>query len=209
LDAAGEVFAERGFRDATVREICTRAGANIASVNYYFRGKEGLYAEVVDYGQACMHGAYPIQIDPKAPAEERLTQFIRAFLRRVLDDSRPAWHTKLMSREMVEPTSALDQVVAKTIRPTFGVLGAIVAELVPGAGPDQVRLSCTSIIGQCLMYRHCRPVVERLFPGQAYGEKDIAQLADHVTRFSMAGLRGIAANQRKAEAAARKSRRVG
>src|ERR1044071_2795600 len=119
LDAAGEVFAERGYRNATVREICQRAGANIASVNYYFKGKEGLYAQVVDYAQACMHSAYPIRMDPSAPAADRLAQFIRAFLVRVLDDARPAWHTKLMSREMVEPTSALDQVVARTIRPTF------------------------------------------------------------------------------------------
>jgi AcrR family transcriptional regulator len=209
LDAAGEVFAERGFRDATVREICTRAGANIASVNYYFRGKEALYSEVVDYAQACLHGAHPIRIDPKAPAEERLTQFIRAFLWRVLDDARPAWHTKLMSREMVEPTAALDQIVAKTIRPTFMALSAILAELLPGAGPDQLRLAGASIIGQCLMHRHCRAVLERLFPGQAYGDKEMALLAEHVTRFSLAGLRGIAAgpDPRKLDTA-RKARRA-
>src|SRR5262245_12146367 len=133
LEAAGEVFAERGFRDATVREICTRAGANIAAVNYYFRGKEGLYAQVVDYAQSCMRQAYPLHIDSGAPAEDRLVQFIRAFLWRVLDDARPAWHTKLMSREMVEPTAALDRVVANTIRPTFLALSQILAELLPGA----------------------------------------------------------------------------
>lgn len=208
LDAAGEVFAERGFRDATVREICTRAGANIASVNYYFRGKEGLYLEVVNYAQACIKAAYPIQIDPKAPAEARLTQFIRAFLWRVLDDARPAWHTKLMSREMVEPTAALDQVVANTIRPTFGALSGLIAEILPTAGPDQLRLATASIIGQCLMHRHCRPVLERLFPGQTYGEKEMTLLAEHVTKFSLAGLRGIAAEPAKPSrgAAARRAR---
>jgi len=45
LDAAGAVFAEKGYHHATVAEICERAGANIAAVNYYFRSKDNLYVE--------------------------------------------------------------------------------------------------------------------------------------------------------------------
>ena len=37
LEAAGEIFAEHGFRNTTVREICKRADINLAAVNYYFR----------------------------------------------------------------------------------------------------------------------------------------------------------------------------
>ena len=44
LEAAGAVFAEAGYRDATVREICRRAHANIAAINYHFGDKEKLYA---------------------------------------------------------------------------------------------------------------------------------------------------------------------
>ena len=46
LDAAKKLFAERGFDAATVRDICTEAGANIALVSRYFGSKSELYAEV-------------------------------------------------------------------------------------------------------------------------------------------------------------------
>ena len=47
LEAAGHVFAEKGYLKTTLREICERAGVNGAAVNYYFGGKEGLYEEVL------------------------------------------------------------------------------------------------------------------------------------------------------------------
>jgi AcrR family transcriptional regulator len=47
LEAAGQIFAEKGFRAATINEICTRAEANIAAVNYHFDSKERLYVEAV------------------------------------------------------------------------------------------------------------------------------------------------------------------
>ena len=45
LSAASSLFAEKGFRDITIAEICNRAGTNVAAVNYHFGNKKNLYVE--------------------------------------------------------------------------------------------------------------------------------------------------------------------
>src|SRR6476620_10595716 len=112
LEAAGEVFAEQGFRRATVREICARAGANIAAINYHYRDKERLYAEVMQSGVASAIQIYPpdMGLEPGVAAspERRLHAFVRSLLYRLLGEGPHAWHGRLMLWEMIEPTGALD-----------------------------------------------------------------------------------------------------
>src|SRR5262245_57037714 len=120
LDVAAEVFAEVGFRNATVREICQRAGANIAAVNYYFGDKEKLYVAVLEYTKELAMKKYPVDfgLQPGAKPEERLRAYVRAFLLRIFDEEGPiARHGKLMAREMIEPTGALNGLIHEKIRP--------------------------------------------------------------------------------------------
>ena len=124
LMAAVEIFAGRGFRDATVREICAKAEVNQASVNYYFGGKEKLYAESLDFAFRQANERYPLvdALDSTLPPEQRLTDFIRVFLYKLLDDTRLGHHAKLIVREIADPTSALDGIVAQSIAPQFAML---------------------------------------------------------------------------------------
>ncbi len=200
LDAAAEVFVEHGFRGATVRDICTRAGANVAAVNYHFRDKDGLYSAVLQHGLALALRQHPPDrgVSDTAPPEERLHVFIRSFLHRLLESGSHTLHARLMVREMIEPTGALEVVVREHIRPLAGRLHGILRELLgSGATDEQMRHAAMSIVGQCCFYRHAEQVIAKLFPEQRHTPAAIQRLADHVTRFSLAGLKACAAEQRE------------
>jgi TetR/AcrR family transcriptional regulator, regulator of cefoperazone and chloramphenicol sensitivity len=193
LESAGEVFAEHGFRATTVRAICRHAGANIAAVNYHFGDKRALYAAVVRYAHSCAADRHPI--DPagshRQPPEQRLRAFVHGFLMRLLDQGRPAWHGKLMAREMVEPGGALDELVEKAIRPQFLLLAGIVTGLVGELDEVQLRRACISVVCQCLFYHHARPVIVRLFPALRLEQGEIAELTEHIATFTISGLEAL------------------
>jgi AcrR family transcriptional regulator len=195
LEAAGAVFAHKGFRNATIRDICQRAQANLAAVNYYFGDKGRLYAAVLDYAHTCARQKYPLILSetPARPASERLQVFIHNFMFSLLGEGTPSWFSKMMAREMIEPTAALNVMVAKFIRPLSQELTAIVRELLgAGATETRVRFCQLSIVGQCLHHRNSKPVIQRLFPQQQYGPEDIKAVAEHITRFSLGAIKELA-----------------
>ncbi len=191
LEAAGEVFAERGFRDATVREICEKANANVAAVNYHFGDKEELYAAVFEYAQHCAVAQFDKMLSPAMPAEERLRGLVRGVLVRFFDQGRPAWLGKLVAREMIDPTKALDSLVNGQIRENSELLRGVVRELVGRELDEQELWRCTfSVAAQWLFYFHCGQVIKRLNPNQRFDREETERLADHITKFSIAALKG-------------------
>jgi TetR/AcrR family transcriptional regulator, regulator of cefoperazone and chloramphenicol sensitivity len=195
LEAAGEVFAEIGFRAATVRQICQRAGANIAAVNYHFGDKAELYQAVLKESYEAAIAKYPpnFGLSPRATPEQRLRAFIYSFLLRIFSEGPSARHGKLMAREMIEPTGALDGIVKDDIRPMSVVMMAIVGDLIGRKASEKTKRLCAmSVVSQVLFYHHCRPVVLRLFPETKFDDATIATLTDHITSFSLAALKQTA-----------------
>jgi AcrR family transcriptional regulator len=191
MEAAGKIFAEEGYSKATVRDICREAGANIAAINYHFGDKKGLYLAVLKHYQEIAFQTYPpnLGIKENQKPEEKLQAFIRSFLTRIMDDGHPAWFGRLLAREFTEPTWAFDILVEETIRPSFQLLTEIIAAILEKNSKERiVRLCSMSIVGQCLYFRHSHPVISRLFPGEVFGARQIDELTEHITLFSLRGL---------------------
>jgi AcrR family transcriptional regulator len=190
LDAAGQTFAEKGFEGATVREICKRAGVNIASVSYYFRDKEQLYIEAVKH--ATCGAVEPLKLadwPAETPPVRKLRDFIHVLVSRMMSSARPSWHTKLMMRELAQPTSACVEWVQEYVRPAAEKLYAILDEILPPEMPRWKRyLIGFSIVGQCNYHIQNRPVVQLLVGEEDYSHFHAQNVADHVTEFSLAAL---------------------
>jgi AcrR family transcriptional regulator len=202
LEAAGQTFAEKGFKGATVREIVRRAGLNIAAVNYYFRDKEGLYVAAVQ--AACCGPSDEFRVPnwpPGTPPATKLADFIRAEMNQVLGGPRSPWHRQLMMLELARPTPACAELVAHTIRPRAELLGGILRELLPELPRDKRNLIAHSIVGQCVFHRLAQPVVALLVGEEEYRTYDAERLAEHITEFSFAAL-GLRPPLRKVSGAA-------
>ncbi len=200
IEVAGEVFAWHGFRATTIREICKRANASVSAVNYHFRDKEGLYAAVFEYSHRWAEEKYPhdLGLEERATPEERLRAFIRSFLLGGLGEGFPAWHGKLIAQEMADPSGVFSQVAETAIRPMHEYLEGIVRELLQKENPSQevndnsVQLCRMNIVGQCIFQVHTRQFM--LFPCPKILEPaQIAAIADQISRFSIGGIRAIAA----------------
>ncbi len=194
LEVAAEVFAEQGFRHAKAQDICQRAQANLAAINYHFGGKEQLYQAVIHYAIEVDEALLPhLAVDAASSPEERLLQFVKAFLFGMLSPGRPAWHSKLMLHEVSNPTAALDLVIEHLVRPIHDLLYAIVGDLLGvKAAPNRVAFFTTSVMSQCVIYHSSMEIVVRMNPSQQFDPAALEQLAERIARFSLAGIRHCA-----------------
>lgn len=191
IDAAGEMFAELGFHHTTVRQICERAGANIAAVNYHFRDKTGLYTEVVRQSmRAARLDAVRAAFDQNAPPEQVLRAVIRARLESLRSLDLGDWHFRIFAHELAKPTPAMNVVVNEAIRPLYSRMCQLLGRMLRlPPEHEKTRLCAHSIIGQILFYAFARPVISRLAPEMKMSATQLDQLADHITEFSLAYLR--------------------
>jgi AcrR family transcriptional regulator len=192
LKAAERLFADRGFKRVTVRDICRAARANVAAVNYHFGDKLGLYREVLQSAIDAMRATNDAACQAGAgqTAEEQLRRYIAVFVHRVLGPGTDTVH-KLVNREMNDPTPALDALVEQGVRPRIEYLSGLIAEIIGCAPTDQRVLRCVaSVQAQTIAYLP-NPIAARLGLANKPTAANLVDIADHIAEFSLAGVHAV------------------
>jgi len=197
LAAAGPIFAQQGFDRATVREISSAAGVNLASIGYYFGDKMGLYREVIRDLRRAREARYPVPIEVSQEPRRELAGLVHTMLSRMLAKDDRGWESQLLMREMQFPTDAFEEIVNESFRPIFIRLVGAIERLTQSAG-ENIALHVNqqlalSVVGQCLYYRVGRRVIETLIPADERAEHyDIDSLCRHVIAVTLAAAEAAA-----------------
>ncbi|MBN1625337.1 MAG: CerR family C-terminal domain-containing protein [Deltaproteobacteria bacterium] len=196
LDAAGAVFAKKGFWSATHEEICSRANANLAAINYHFGSKENLYIEAWKYSFEKSLKKYPTDGGalPKDPVEKRMRGRVLSILRRISDPE--SYEIDIMLKEMANPTGLLTEVIVSKTEPGKRDFDSIIREIIgKGVKEEQIGLCNMGVISMCFgPMLHLRSISEDdRMPKPEFMPLDLGveRLADFIVRFSLAGMRSF------------------
>lgn len=189
IDAAGSLFAEKGFAATTIRDICEKAGTNIASVNYHFSGKMELYEATLQYTLLKdQENASPVSTK-ELPAEEKLYQLVLGMLRNIRLTDKPEWFPQLLRREMLFPTAEFQELIQRLLKQDFDKVKAIIAEIVPQADKYSINASTLTLLGQVKsVAMESDEVLQALFPDLKLDAKGCQKMARHIADVTIAGM---------------------
>ena len=107
VEAAGKIFAAKGFDRATAKEIAAEAGTNAAAINYHFAGIENLYEQVLAeaHHRLLSYDALRTAVDLAQTPEGKLRAFLDAALATISMPENEGWPLRVFTREIVSPTS--------------------------------------------------------------------------------------------------------
>jgi len=194
METAEDLFCSRGFNETSVRDIAAAADCNIASVNYYFGGKDNLYVQVWRRRLTQMRDVRLASIEKVMSAgdqprlEDLLTSYANAFIEPLVDGSHSDRFLNLMAREMVDPHLPPDMFLSEMIVPVISALGEALRRICPWLADKQVRLAILSIVGQLIQTVIAKGMFERGDHAEL-PRLDLSEFVEHIVRFSAAGIR--------------------
>lgn len=195
LDAAEVLFAENGFGGTSARDITSSAECNVASINYYFGGKDNLYRQVCKRRLNALRDIrinsindYMAQSSDKITLEGLLNNFSEAFLAPFIEMSFGRNVMRLMVREMLYPQLPANMIYDELLLPVCGTLQEAILKVCPELEAQQALWSIFSLIGQLFHTMNVNGIMEN-YPDERFAPGfDIKGSVEHIVAFTTAGI---------------------
>ena len=187
LDAALELFAEKGYSKTSTREIASAAQVNIASISYYFGDKAGLYKAVFTDPRSNPGVAPELIDDATQPLEWALGNLMRSFVEPLKQGDLIQQCMKLHFREMLEPTGIWQQEVECNIKPSHHALASALCRHLGLAQPDDdIHRLAMAISGLGVMLHICTDVTNAVCPALIASHTALDAYCDRLVDYAMA-----------------------
>jgi AcrR family transcriptional regulator len=197
LDAAEELFCDNGYKGTSIRDIAANAGCNIASVNYYFGGKNNLYIEVwrrhlIPMRDARIESVEKVmsQNQGHIELEDLLKSFADTFVGSMIDPDKASRLSTLMAREYIDRHLPKNIFVDEVMTPTINAMRAALLKTCPSLDETEALMVIFSLVGQLVHLVHVRAIFEQGGDELDLPVLDTSETVEHIVKFSAAGIRG-------------------
>lgn len=176
LEAADELFGERGFDAVSIRDVTERAGVQKALVFYYFRSKEGLFQQVLDRYYAAHRAALEAAAAVDRPPRERLHGVVDAYLDFINRNRR---YPRLVQREVASLDGRLD-LIQHSLASLFRWTEAALSEIAPQQGPLAARHFFVTFSGAVINLFTYGPALAPVWGSDPLSDAGIAERRAHL-----------------------------
>ena len=196
LDAAEVLFCEKGFQGTSIRDIAASAGCNIASVNYYFGGKNNLYTEVWRRHLIPMRDVRIASIQRVVSQsqngiqlEQLLRSFAETFVGIHVSSNSMSRLSRLMAREWIESHLPISIFVDEVIKPTMDIMSKALIETCPNLDQSKITKVIFSVVGQLVHLVHTTAIFSQRRNNLDLPVLDTQEMIDHIVKFSAAAIK--------------------
>jgi len=202
LEAAEEMFAQKGFDGTTIRDITTKANRGLASINYFFGDKRELYEELFrlrlrEMNESRLNAVKTVMSDKAKPTlEELLYAYSVDFLKPFADPQQSQRFMQLFFREMAEQRLPRNMFLDEIAAPTLTAMEEAIAVICPNINKHDALMCTLSLTGQLVHITQVKVLFEGA-QGHSITSINIDESINHIVKFSAAGIRAYAKGDKK------------
>jgi AcrR family transcriptional regulator len=191
MKAAVRLFADKGFQATSVRDIVAKAGVNQAAINYHFKGKDGLYLELLKtaFDKLTEQAGFDPDKLKSLSREDAVRNFVQQQLRPLLFRDELSLYIRMFAWESGHPSKVFRKFMATNAVSYLTTAVDIVQRFLP-PGTDQRVTLCGAIwlMGQCSTFVRNRELFAQEPFKIAPDSPFVDELADLISRLALGGL---------------------